>query len=163
MEMNYPNLKNWYSYIKDQCLTFKQAIELQELGINFSNANLEYIKREGKREELKLIDNTLNKDDNTIFCPTLTIAEILEVIPKSFYAKEDEEDDDDMKEEYLIFYDGDSLGYINWVDGEISDTKILIRKAIPLPAANNEIYLKEWNLRDALFELLKWLKQNKLL
>jgi hypothetical protein len=65
---------------------------------------------------------------------------------------------------YSLLYDGYSISYVYWLGAEIINTKITVMEIDNYPLENEcEIYIKKWNLRDALLEMLKWLKQNKLI
>ena len=89
--------------LENQFLTFIQTKELKELGIEFSNTNWCYDTQGnlhcGNNKEKPFPQNMIN---------TLSVAEMLEILPKSFYTEKDEEDDNDIKEEYCIFYNGHS-------------------------------------------------------
>ena len=146
--------------IEDQFLTLDQAKELQALGIDFSGANYcfgnvdfnknpswKYIKDKGEDDIHIFIDLYKFRKDSDISCiKTLSVAEMLEMLPKCIEVK------DVLYELYLkksSFYVGDmtyELGYRGYL--------------------NESLSIKEFTyplLRDALFEMLKWLKQNKII
>ena len=68
--------------IEDMCLTIKQARELKELGIDFSNSMLCFYEIEGVMyigyNGIFDYDETLGHTKQ----PTLTITEMLEMLPK---------------------------------------------------------------------------------
>jgi hypothetical protein len=150
--------------LEDTCLTIEQAKKLKKLGINFNNS-LECfygIAINEKGELFKNINYDLcprkEKVDSIVdVVPTLTNTEMLEMLPKEITPMED-----GYLMPYSLFYDGHSLGYIEWWGKEKGRYKINILEDGDYPN-EEEIYLKKWNLRDALFEIIKWLKINKLI
>ena len=144
--------------INDQFLTLDQAKELQKLGIDFSGAIYCFGKRikDGRGNKMLRQKPFLCPSGNHgvrsvlleqyEFIPTLSVAEMIEMLPKCIEVK------DVLCELYLkksSFYVGDmtyELGYRGYL--------------------NESLSIKEFTyplLRDALFEMLKWLKQNKMI
>ena len=126
--------------LKDQFLSLEQAKELQELGIDFSNSSMGFFKGELKFDYFPV------GNKSTEHIPTLSVAEMLEMLPKCIEVK------DVLYELYLkksSFYIGDmayELGYKEYL--------------------NESLSINEYThalLRNSLFEMLKWLKQNKLM
>ena len=77
--------------IEDMCLTIEQARELKELGIDFSNSMLCFYEIEGV---MHIGYNGIIDYDETLGHtkqPTLTITEMLEMLPK-----------DDSVQKYLL-------------------------------------------------------------
>ena len=134
--------------ISDEFLTLDQAKELQELGIDFSGSNFGIYNfyeslNDDEVTEIRPIDKIIN---DKLVTPTLSVAEMIEMLPKCIEVK------DVLCELYLkksSFYVGDmtyELGYRGYL--------------------NESLSIKEFTyplLRDALFEMLKWLKQNKMI
>ena len=134
--------------IEEEYLTYNQAIELKELGIDFKDSNF-CITLEGEifKKSKAFILNTDKLID------TLSIAEMLVLCPKHIYTN---------KATYEIFYTGSSLGYHNCKISEHSDIMVVVlERGICINAYT--ISILNWNLRDALFEILKWLKKSNLI
>ena len=121
--------------IEEQFLNFSQAKELKYLGIDFENGNY-LIWNES--EEIIAKSDILGfiGDDYT---PTLSVAEMLEMLPEIIKVK------DVLYELYLKKSSFYIVGYREYLNESLS--------------INEFIYTL---IRDALFEMLKWLKQNKL-
>ena len=126
--------------LEDMCLTIEQARELKELGIDFSNSMLCFYEIEGVMyigyNGIFDYDETLGHTKQ----PTLTITEMLEMLPKvlDYGGIRDEQPLwlTSGKQWSVLFH-----GPINELDYEsISDS-----------------------LRDALFDMIKWLKINKII
>lgn len=93
------------------------------------------------------------------FIPTLSVAEMLEMLPMEIKCMEGMD-----LTSYSLLYDGYSISYVYWLGAEIINTKISVMEIDNYPLENEcDICIKKWNIRDALFEMLKWLKQNKLI
>ena len=136
--------------IEDQFLTIDQAKELQDLGINFNNVN-NYIAFDRTIVNKENVDFVVSKCEMMgvaapRFIAALSVAEMLEMLPKCIEVK------DVLCELYLkksSFYVGDmtyELGYRGYLNESLSI------KGFTYPL-----------LRDALFEMLKWLEQNKMI
>ena len=121
--------------LEEQFLNFSQAKELKYLGIDFENGNY-LIWNES--EEIIAKSDILGfiGDDYT---PTLSVAEMLEMLPEIIKVK------DVLYELYLKKSSFYIVGYREYLNESLS--------------INEFIYTL---IRDALFEMLKWLKQNKL-
>ena len=120
--------------IEDQFLTLDQAKELKEIGIDFSGANYcfrnvdfnknpswKYIKDKGEDDIHIFIDLYKFRKDSDILCiKTLSVAEMLEMLPKCIEVK------DVLCELYLkksSFYVGDmtyELGYRGYLNESLS-------------------------------------------
>lgn len=141
--------------LEDNFLSLEQAKELQELGIDFENGNY-LIWNES--EEIIAKSDILGfiGDDYT---PTLSVAEMIEMLPMEIKCMEGMD-----LTSYSLLYDGYSISYVYWLGAEIINTKISVMEIDNYPLENEcDICIKKWNIRDALFEMLKWLKQNKLI
>lgn len=141
--------------IEEQFLNFSQAKELKYLGIDFENGNY-LIWNES--EEIIAKSDILGfiGDDYT---PTLSVAEMIEMLPMEIKCMEGMD-----LTSYSLLYDGYSISYVYWLGAEIINTKISVMEIDNYPLENEcDICIKKWNIRDALFEMLKWLKQNKLI
>lgn len=119
---------------EEQFLTLEQAKELQELGVDFSGANM-FVFFDGRiisKNEAEFMTNTCNILNIAlpIILPTLSVAEMLEMLL-----------DHISVEHYFGKWYIDRAGM-----------------NIHYPYHNSQILL-----RDALFEMLRWLKQNKLI
>lgn len=153
--------------IEEQCLTIEQTKELIKLGIDFSGSNFIFVHMllgnwgNGINEKQRQYYLSPNFGDYVkIFTkniPTLSISEMLEMLPNEIACMED-----GYLTSYSLMYDGYSLGYVEWCGGEKAHHKINISEGEDF-TDGYEICLRKWNLRDALFEMLKWLKQNKLI
>ena len=117
--------------LEDMCLTLEQARKLKELGIDFSNSMLCFYEIEGV---MHIGYNGIIDYDETLGHtkqPTLTITEMLEMLPK-----------DDSVQIYccktwdIVYFDYET------------------RK-------NHESMFQL--LRDSLFDMIKWLKINKII
>ena len=124
--------------LEDYCLTIEQAKELQELGVNMSDTSMIII-----QDKQVVPRNILEIEEFFDFCrydtPTLTNTEMLEMLPRyiNFNKKlRIYKSKDGIKNMWIVSYEKDGCGvYIK--TGEI--------------------------LRDALFEMIKYLKTNKLM
>ena len=144
--------------IDEQFLTLEQAKELQKLGIDFSGAIYCFGKRikDGRGNKMLRQKHFLCPSGNHgvrsvlleqyEFIPTLSVAEMIEMLPKSIEIK------DVLYELYLK----KSSFYINEIAYELGYREYLNESL----SINEFIYPL---LRDALFEMLKWLKQNKMI
>ena len=133
--------------IEEQFLTLDQAKELQELGVDIYG-NFEIDIDDNGFETIEKV-GTFASDTFEYYkksIPTLSVAEMLEMLPKCIEVK------DVLYELYLkkssfyvknIAYELGYRGYLN-----------------ELLCINKYIHTL---LRDSLFEMLKWLKQNKLI
>ena len=146
--------------ITDNFLTLDQAKELQKLGVDFSNANYcfrtvdfnnnpswKYIKDKGEDDIHIFIDLYKFRKDSDIICiKTFSVAEMMEMLPKCI----------EVKDVLYELYFKKSSFYINEIAYELGYREYL----------NESLSINEFThtlLRDALFEMLKWLKQNKMI
>ena len=123
--------------IEEQFLNFSQAKELKYLGIDFENGNY-LIWNES--EEIIAKSDILGfiGDDYT---PTLSVAEMLEMLPKVFIGN--------LNSMWFLEITCKATHKDYQVRYIVSDfPRIEFRRTL---------------IRDALFEMLKWLKQNKLM
>ena len=125
---------------EDYCLTIEQAKELQALGINMDNCLMEFCSLKDLGDYHLLPKHKY--ENNFIrwkYIPTLTNTEMLEMLPQyiNFNKKlRIYKSQDEIKNTWIVSYEKDGCGvYIK--TGEI--------------------------LRDALFEMIKYLKTNKLM
>ena len=136
--------------IEEQFLTLEQAKELQELGIDFEGANA-WFYRKIKDEKGNSIHYSewrfgfskimmILGVEKFEYVPTLSVAEMLEMLPEIIKVK------DILYELYLKKSSFYIAGYREYLNESLS--------------TNEFIYTL---IRDALFEMLKWLKQNKLI
>ena len=128
--------------LEDMCLTLKQARELEELGIDFSNSIYEFVETYDEYEdcnEVIICEREYVTIEREIL-PTLTNTEMLEMLPKvlDYGGIRDEQPLwlTSGKQWSLLFHDP----VIELDHESISDS-----------------------LRDALFDMIKWLKTNKLI
>ena len=128
--------------LEDMCLTIEQARELKELGIDFSNSIYEFVETYDEYEdcnEVIICEREYVTIEREIL-PTLTNTEMLEMLPKVLNYRGICNDNPlrliSGKQWSVLFH-----GPINELDYEsISDS-----------------------LRDALFDMIKWLKINKII
>ena len=157
--------------IEEQFLTLEQAKELKEIGIDFSGAIYCFGKRikdiRGNKilRQKSFLCPSGNHGVRSVlleqyeFIPTLSVAEMLEMLPMEIKCMEGMD-----LTSYSLLYDGYSIRYVYWLGAEIINTKISVMEIDNYPLENEcDICIKKWNIRDALFEMLKWLKQNKLI
>ena len=145
--------------IEDEFLTIKQARKLKKLGVSFIGANFGIYNfyeslAEDEVNEIRKLDYALR---SKLVTETLSIAEMFEMLPNVIIQCVM-----NSINHYYFIYDGCSIGYVSWYNNKKGYYKIHIKDYCGLQA-NSEICLKEWNLRDALFEMIKWLKVNKLI
>ncbi len=119
--------------LEDTCLTIEQVRELQSLGIDFSNAVMEFTHYDNDGADewfLTIVDDYADSEFADIeYMPTLTNTEMLEMLPtETCFCKTDK---------------GVEV-WSRWLEYDGSE------QCEPL-------------LRDALFEMIKWLKTNKLI
>lgn len=119
--------------LEDTCLTIEQVRELQSLGIDFSNAVMEFTHYDNDGADewfLTIVDDYADSEFADIEnMPTLTNTEMLEMLPtETCFCKTDK---------------GVEV-WSRWLEYDGSE------QCDPL-------------LRDALFEMIKWLKTNKLI
>ena len=119
--------------LEDTCLTIEQVRELQSLGIDFSNAVMEFTHYDNDGADewfLTIVDDYADSEFADIEnMPTLTNTEMLEMLPtETCFCKTDK---------------GVEV-WSRWLEYDGSE------QCEPL-------------LRDALFEMIKWLRTKKLL
>lgn len=127
--------------LEDTCLTIEQAKELKELGVDFSNAIMAFIDfYDENKHEYELVRNMSIGAYDII--PTLTNTEMLEMLPKVMISEDESI--------FTLMLERSKLGRytIGYVDGETRRYSVAI--------FNDSI-------RDLLFDMLKWLKTNKLI
>ena len=142
--------------IEEQYLTLSQSKELQDLGIDFNNANAWFCKctRNWQGNGIsqpawRLVHSmraVVQGFEKFEYVPTLSVAEMLEMLPKCI----------EVKDVLYELYFKKSSFYINEIAYELGYREYL----------NESLSINEFThtlLRDALFEMLKWLKQNKLI
>lgn len=139
--------------INEQFLTLEQAKELQKLGIDFSCAIYCFGKRikDGRGNKMLRQKSFLCPSGNHgvrsvlleqyEFIPTLSVAEMISILPKKLTKGKE-----DYYPEIYILEKGYGIQYINLYKG------VMLEGAIDTMASL---------LRDALFEMIKLLKQNK--
>ena len=136
--------------IEEQFLTLEQAKELQELGIDFEGANAWFYRKikDEKGNSIHYSEWRFGFSKRMMilgvekfeYVPTLSVAEMLEMLPEIIKVK------DVLYELYLKKSSFYIVGYREYLNESLS--------------INEFIYTL---IRDALFEMLKWLKQNKLI
>lgn len=137
--------------LEDTCLTVKQAKELQKLGVDFSEPIHHFyrsIEEKGSRKSVgpwliinEKVCQTCGMGSKSEFVPTLTNSEMLGMIPTKYVYHDDYT--------YLTVGLHDDGGYEVFYKRWLNDTEG--------PHFCNPL------LRDSLFEMLKWLKTNKLM
>ena len=142
--------------VEEQFLTSEQAKELQELGIDFSGSNTWFCKYSKDPKGNKVLKSTWklvhSKSQLVVeferfeYIPTLSVAEMLGMLPKCVEVKGDLYELYLKKGSFHIDYKAYELGYGGYLN--------------ELLCINKYIHTL---LRDSLFEMLKWLKQNKLI
>ena len=136
--------------LEDNFLSLEQAKELQELGIDFEGANAWFYRKikDEKGNSIHYSEWRFGFSKRMMilgvekfeFIPTLSVAEMLETLPEIIKVK------DVLYELYLKKSSFYIVGYREYLNESLS--------------INEFIYTL---IRDALFEMLKWLKQNKLI
>ena len=135
--------------LEDNFLSLEQAKELQELGIDFEGANAWFYRKikDEKGNSIHYSEWRFGFSKRMMilgvekfeYVPTLSVAEMLEMLPEIIKVK------DVLYELYLKKSSFYIVGYREYLNESLS--------------INEFIYTL---IRDALFEMLKWLKQNKL-
>ena len=136
--------------LEDNFLSLEQAKELQELGIDFEGANAWFYRKikDEKGNSIHYSEWRFGFSKRMMilgvekfeYVPTLSVAEMLETLPEIIKVK------DVLYELYLKKSSFYIVGYREYLNESLS--------------INEFIYTL---IRDALFEMLKWLKQNKLI
>lgn len=136
--------------LEDNFLSLEQAKELQELGIDFEGANAWFYRKikDEKGNSIHYSEWRFGFSKRMMilgvekfeYVPTLSVAEMLEMLPEIIKVK------DVLYELYLKKSSFYIVGYREYLNESLS--------------INEFIYTL---IRDALFEMLKWLKQNKLI
>ena len=132
-----------HSKLEDCCLTIEQTKELQALGIDFSRALMYYAAYNNNMKlwerDMKLYESDgepIREVKDGIFIPTFTNTEMLEMLPRyiNFNKKlRIYKSKDGIKNMWIVSYEKDGQG----------------------------VYVKTAELlRDALFEMIKFLKKN---
>ena len=138
-----------HSKLEDCCLTIEQTKELQALGIDFSHALMYYAAYNNNMKlwerDMKLYESDgepIREVKDGIFIPTFTNTEMLEMLPINITLKGD----------ILSFMIGRDVSnnYYNVVYQCIYADSCCI-------SFNNKL------LRDSLFEMIRYLKTNKLM
>ena len=128
--------------LEDACLTVEQAKELQALGVDMSDSIMAYCDYYDQVHDYELLmNNNLSTPYAYEVVNTLTNTEMLEMLPKKYiHSYEDYffEISNNSLEEYLVLYKR------YWDD----TTSTRFRSKL---------------LRDSLFEIIKYLKSNKLI
>jgi hypothetical protein len=133
--------------LEDCCLTIEQAKELEELGVDFSNANFAFINvinpyNSTFKHEITKYYVELRND----LIPTLSVAEMMEMLPMDIEAKSKKYGNQ------TVYLSIDRHSVMYFVSGQEFERGLYIYKSFEKPL-----------LRDALFEAIRWLKQNKLI
>ena len=144
--------------IEEQFLTLEQAKELKEIGIDFSGAIYCFGKRIKDSRGNKILRQKSflcpsgNHGVRSVlleqyeFNPTLSVAEMLEMLPKCI----------EVKDVLYELYFKKSSFYINEIAYELGYREYL-KESLGINKFTHIL------LRDSLFEMIKWLKQNKLI
>ena len=133
--------------LKDQFLSLEQANELQELGVDIYG-NLEIDIDDNGFETIEKV-GTFASDTFEYYkksIPTLSVAEMIEMLPADIEAASKKY----RKQTVYLSIDRHSIMY--FVSGQEFERGLYIYKSFEKPL-----------LRDALFEAIRWLKQNKLI
>ena len=136
--------------LEDNFLSLEQAKELQELGIDFEGANAWFYRKikDEKGNSIHYSEWRFGFSKRMMilgvekfeYVHTLSVAEMLEMLPEIIKVK------DVLYELYLKKSSFYIVGYREYLNESLS--------------INEFIYTL---IRDALFEMLKWLKQNKMI
>ena len=128
--------------LEDTCLTVEQAKVLQSLGIDMSDSLMVYCDYYEQVHDYELlVNNSMATSYAYEVVNTLTNTEIIEMLPEKYsYSYEDYffEISNNSMDEYLVLYKR-------------------YRDDIASPRFSNKL------LRDSLFEMIKFLKTNKLM
>ena len=128
--------------LEDTCLTVKQAKELQALGVDMGNSIMAYCDYYDQVHDYELLmNNNLSTSYAYEVINTLTNTEMMEMLPEKYiHSYEDYffEISNNYLEEYLVLYK-------RYWDDTTS------------PRFSSKL------LRDSLFEMIKYLKSNKIM
>ena len=133
--------------INDQFLTLDQAKELQELGVDIYG-NFEIDIDDNGFETIEKV-GTFASDTFEYYkksIPTLSVAEMIEMLPMDIEAKSKKYGNQ------TVYLSIDRHSVMYFVSGQEFERGLYIYKSFEKPL-----------LRDALFEAIRWLKQNKLI
>ena len=129
--------------LKDYCLTIEQAKELQALGVNMSDSMMVHFTL---IDGTKIICERYELSGDKDYIDTLTNTEMIEMLPMDIEAKSKKYGNQTV---YLSI-DRHSVMYC--VSGIEFERGLYVYISFEKPL-----------LRDALFEMMKWLKINKLM
>ena len=140
--------------IEEEFLTIEQARELKELGVSFNSANFGIYNfyeslAEDEVNEIRKLDFALR---SKLVTETLSIAEMIDILPIKI--------DIDIKE----IYPDNEDNYMLKVSLSVNSNSVSYRiysRAFPHCCVFVYKVFCNNNLRDSLFEMLKFLKQNK--
>lgn len=140
--------------IEEEFLTIKQARELKKLGVSFIGANFGIYNfyeslAEDEINEIRKLDKVLR---SKLVVETLSVAEMIEMLPLKIdmYIKEIYPDNEDhYMLKVSLSVNSNSVSYRIY-SRDFPHCCVFVYKVF----CNN-------NLRDSLFEMLKFLKQNK--
>ena len=133
--------------LKDQFLSLEQAKELQELGVDIYG-NFEIDIDDNGFETIEKV-GTFASDTFEYYkksIPTLSVAEMIEMLPMDIEAKSKKYGNQ------TVYLSIDRHSVMYFVSGQEFERGLYIYKSFEKPL-----------LRDALFEAIRWLKQNKLI
>ena len=139
-----------HSKLEDCCLTIEQTKELQALGIDFSHALMYYAAYNNNMKlwerDMELYESDvepIREVKDGIFIPTFTNTEMLEMLPKEI---------DNCQLKIVPFNEGYCVEYELYMEHSVYVTK-----------DGNTLDFCFPILKDALFEMIKCLKTNKLM
>ena len=124
--------------VNSQFLTIEQAKELKGLGIDFSDANFAI----GEDNDLIILGCSRDKR----YCPTLSVSEMIEMLPLDIEAKSEHYGNQ------TVYLSMDSHSVMYCVSGIEFEGGLYAYTSFEKPL-----------LLDALFEMIKFLKKNKLI
>ena len=133
--------------IEEQFLTLEQAKELEELGVDIYG-NFEIDIDDNWFETIEKV-GTFASDTFEYYkksIPTLSVAEMIDMLPMDIEAKSKKYGNQ------TVYLSIDRHSVMYFVSGQEFERGLYIYKSFEKPL-----------LRDALFEAIRWLKQNKLI
>jgi hypothetical protein len=133
--------------LEDQFLNLEQSKELQELGVDIYG-NFEIDIDDNGFETIEKV-GTFASDTFEYYkksIPTLSVAEMIEMLPMDIEAKSKKYGNQ------TVYLSIDRHSVMYFVSGQEFERGLYIYKSFEKPL-----------LRDALFEAIRWLKQNKLI
>ena len=139
--------------LEDTCLTVEQATELQALGVDMSDSIMVYCDYYDQVHDYELLmNNNLSTSYAYEVVNTLTNTEMLEILPKFEKYRLD-----------IIVVDG--FCYVQYIDeyNHVVHLKDINNTGYMLSREDIAVSIGKYTIRDGLFEMIKFLRTNKII